>query len=161
NGAASAGRAHRITGGRPGAVAMGSHTQLPCHRRGGPPKTASAERRAGGPNFRSLGRFRKIEEFGPSALSLGAPSEHDYLLLNVGPMTTRASKEYRYEKLTWPEISYAVDLGKVCIVPCGSVEQHGAHLPLDVDIVCPQGVAYGAGKEVPDKMLVLPPVWYG
>jgi creatinine amidohydrolase len=76
-------------------------------------------------------------------------------------MTTRAAAEYRYEKLTWPEINDAVDLGKVCIVPCGAVEQHGAHLPLDVDIVCPQGIAYGAGKIVPDKMLVLPPVWYG
>jgi creatinine amidohydrolase len=76
-------------------------------------------------------------------------------------MTTRAAAEYRYEKLTWPEINDAVDLGKVCLVPCGAVEQHGPHLPLDVDIVCPQGIAYGAGKAVPDKMLVLPPVWYG
>ncbi len=49
----------------------------------------------------------------------------------------------------------------MCVVPCGAVEQHGPHLPLDVDIVCPQGIAYGAGKLVPDKMLVLPPVWYG
>jgi creatinine amidohydrolase len=74
---------------------------------------------------------------------------------------TRAATEYRYEKLTWPEINDAVALGKVCVVPCGSVEQHGPHLPLDVDIVCPQGVAYGAGKLVADKILVLPPVWYG
>jgi creatinine amidohydrolase len=74
---------------------------------------------------------------------------------------SRASSEYRYEKLTWPEINDAVELGKVCIVPCGSVEQHGPHLPLDVDIVCPQGIAYGAGRAIPDKILVLPPVWYG
>ncbi|MFM8584761.1 MAG: creatininase family protein, partial [Planctomycetaceae bacterium] len=40
-------------------------------------------------------------------------------------MTSRAATEYRYEKLTWPEINDAVDLGKVCIVPCGSIEQHG------------------------------------
>src|SRR5205823_3299870 len=76
-------------------------------------------------------------------------------------MTSRARTEYRYEKLTWPEINDAIEMGKVCVVPCGSVEQHGAHLPLDVDIVCPQGIAYGTGREVPDKMLVLPPVWYG
>jgi creatinine amidohydrolase len=74
---------------------------------------------------------------------------------------SRARTEYRYEKLTWPEINDAVEMGKVCVIPCGSVEQHGAHLPLDVDIVCPQGIAYGAGKQVPDRMLVLPPVWYG
>ena len=76
-------------------------------------------------------------------------------------MTSRAATEYRYEKLTWPEIDDAIEMGKVCVVPCGSVEQHGPHLPLDVDIVCPQGIAYGAGQAVPDKMLVLPPVWYG
>jgi creatinine amidohydrolase len=76
-------------------------------------------------------------------------------------MTSRANNEYRYEKLTWPEINDAIELAKVCVVPCGSVEQHGPHLPLDVDIVCPQGIAYGAGKQIPEKVLVLPPVWYG
>jgi creatinine amidohydrolase len=76
-------------------------------------------------------------------------------------MAGRAREEYRYEKLTWPEINDAVDLGKVCIVPCGAVEQHGHHLPLDVDLVCPLGVAYGTGREIPEKMLVLPIVAYG
>jgi creatinine amidohydrolase len=76
-------------------------------------------------------------------------------------MTNRAATEYRYEKLTWPEINDAVDMGKVCFVPCGAVEQHGPHLPLDVDLVCPLGVARGAGQQVPDKMLVLPIVAYG
>ena len=76
-------------------------------------------------------------------------------------MTSRALKEYRYEKLTWPEINDAIDLGKVCIVPCGAVEQHGAHLPLDVDMVCPSGIARGAGQLIPESMLVLPTVCYG
>jgi creatinine amidohydrolase len=76
-------------------------------------------------------------------------------------MSTRAATEYRYEKLTWPEINDAIDLGKVCIVPCGAVEQHGPHLPLDVDLVCPTGIAKGAGQQIPDKMLVLPIVAYG
>jgi creatinine amidohydrolase len=76
-------------------------------------------------------------------------------------MTSRARQEYRYEKLTWPEINDAVEMGKVCIVPCGAVEQHGPHLPLDVDVLCARGVAEGAGKRIPDKLLVLPPVWYG
>ena len=29
---------------------------------------------------------------------------------------SRAATEYRYEKLTWPEIDDAVALGKICIV---------------------------------------------
>lgn len=76
-------------------------------------------------------------------------------------MTSRAKTEYRYEKLTWPEINDAVELGKVCILPCGAVEQHGPHLPLDVDLVCPGGIARGAGQRLPEKILVLPTICYG
>lgn len=76
-------------------------------------------------------------------------------------MPSRAETEYRYEKLTWPEINDAVQMKKVCIVPCGAVEQHGPHLPLDVDLVCPSGVAHGTGREIPDKVLVLPTIQYG
>ena len=76
-------------------------------------------------------------------------------------MTSRAATEYRYEKLTWPEINDAVDLQKVCIIPCGAVEQHGHHLPLDVDLVCPGGIATGAGKALASKILVLPTLQYG
>lgn len=76
-------------------------------------------------------------------------------------MTSRAQTEYRYEKLTWPEINDAVDLGKLCILPCGAIEQHGPHLPLDVDVLCSTQIALGAGKLLPEKILVLPPVNYG
>src|SRR5207253_4313836 len=97
----------------------------------------------------------------------GRPERTDYIRNNHfhrrqrATMTSRAKTEYRYEKLTWPEINDAVELGKVCVVPCGAVEQHGPHLPLDVDLVCPVGIATGAGKEIADKLLVLPVVAYG
>lgn len=74
---------------------------------------------------------------------------------------SRHRTEYRYEKLTWPEINDAVDDEQVVILPCGAVEQHGPHLPLDVDLVCPCGIAAGAGREIPAKMKVLPVVAYG
>ncbi len=54
-----------------------------------------------------------------------------------------------------------MDDGQVCIVPCGAVEQHGPHLPLDVDLVCPTGIARGTGEQIPDKVKVLPIVAYG
>jgi len=76
-------------------------------------------------------------------------------------MPKRVETEYRYEKLTWPEINDAVEMGKVCIVPCGAIEQHGPHLPLDVDVVCSTEVALGAGRRVPEQALVLPSVSYG
>ena len=62
-------------------------------------------------------------------------------------MTQRAETEYRYEKLTWPDINDAIEMGKVCVIPCGAVEQHGPHLPLDVDLVCPTQIALGAGQQ--------------
>jgi len=71
------------------------------------------------------------------------------------------AEPWRYEKLTWPEINDAVAKRLPVIVPIGSVEQHGPHLPLDVDLVCPVGIAAGAGKEIADKLLVLPVVAYG
>ena len=76
-------------------------------------------------------------------------------------MSSRAIREYRYEKLTWPEICDAVDAGQVCIVPCGAVEQHGPHLPLDVDVLCSTQVALGAAARTPANCLVLPTVNFG
>jgi creatinine amidohydrolase len=76
-------------------------------------------------------------------------------------MESRARHEWRYEKLTWPEINDAVEMGKVCIVPTGAVEQHARHLPLDTDVLCATEVARGAGRAAPEKILVLPPFAYG
>ena len=45
-------------------------------------------------------------------------------------MPSRAATEWRYEKLTWPEINDAIELGKACVLPCSAVEQHGPHLQL-------------------------------
>lgn len=71
------------------------------------------------------------------------------------------AKPYIYEKLTWPDINEAVQANKVCIVPVGSIEQHGPHLPLDVDCICPTGVAMHAAGLVPDKVLILPTIPHG
>ena len=43
---------------------------------------------------------------------------------------------YRFDELTWPEVNEAVAMGKIPIIPTGSVEQHGHHLPLKVDHLC-------------------------
>ena len=76
-------------------------------------------------------------------------------------MSNKHLTEYRYEKLTWPEINDALAAKQICIVPCGAVEQHGPHLPLDVDMLLSTSVALGAGEGRPEKTLVLPSVSYG
>lgn len=76
-------------------------------------------------------------------------------------MASHALREHRYEKLTWEEINDAVEARKICIVPTGAVEQHGPHLPLDVDMLLSTSVALEAGRRAADKVLVLPSVSYG
>ncbi len=78
------------------------------------------------------------------------------------PAPSRESlREHRYEKLTWPEINLAIEAGKIPIIPVGAIEQHGPHLPLDVDMLLSTSVALAAGQRVADKALVLPPLSYG
>jgi creatinine amidohydrolase len=76
-------------------------------------------------------------------------------------MANLGLQQFRYEKLTWPEINDAVAAGKIPIVPTGAVEQHGPHLPLDVDMLLSTSVALAAGQRIPEKVLVLPSVSYG
>lgn len=76
-------------------------------------------------------------------------------------MANSGLKQHRYEKLTWPEIAEAVSAKKICIVPTGAVEQHGPHLPLDVDMLLVTHVAQAAGARIPERALVLPTVSYG
>lgn len=69
--------------------------------------------------------------------------------------------QYRYESLTWPELDAAVGMNKVVVIPVGSIEQHGYHLPVDVDVRLAASVCLEAGARAPQSMLVMPPVTYG
>jgi mycofactocin system creatininase family protein len=52
--------------------------------------------------------------------------------------------------------------GSVVIVPVGSLEQHGPHLPLDTDSTIAEAVAVRAGELLADEhVVVAPPVAYG
>lgn len=74
-------------------------------------------------------------------------------------MNTR--KPYLYSDLTWPEIREAIADQKVVILPVGTVEQHGPHLPLDTDNLLVETVCEAAGSKAPDDVLVMPVVSYG
>jgi creatinine amidohydrolase len=74
---------------------------------------------------------------------------------------TAVARQHRFELLTWPEINDSVGMNKVVVLPVGSTEQHGHHLPLDVDAKLASRVADEAGRRSPEDMLILPPVAYG
>ncbi|MDP9363617.1 MAG: creatininase family protein [Chloroflexota bacterium] len=69
--------------------------------------------------------------------------------------------EYRYNRLTWPEMNEAIARQPVVILPTGSTEQHGRHLPLDVDLFLTESICLEAGRRAEGKVLVLPPIPYG
>ena len=72
-----------------------------------------------------------------------------------------SATEYRYNRLTWPEMNEAISMRKLVILPTASTEQHGHHLPLDTDEFLCESVCLEVGRRVPEKVLVLPPVSYG
>ena len=76
-------------------------------------------------------------------------------------MSQSPSEKYLYADLTWPEVNTAVSQGKVILMPVGSTEQHGPHLPLDVDNLIVSSLCLEAGRRSPDKILVAPAIPYG
>lgn len=66
----------------------------------------------------------------------------------------------RWERLTWEEIAAVRDAGcDLVLWPIGATEQHGRHLPLDVDTACAESVALGASALT--GVPVLPALPYG
>ncbi|MFM9107368.1 MAG: creatininase family protein [Chloroflexota bacterium] len=69
--------------------------------------------------------------------------------------------EIRYNRLTWPEMNEAIARQPVVILPTGSTEQHGRHLPIDVDLLLAESVSLEAARRSNGNILVLPPIPYG
>lgn len=51
--------------------------------------------------------------------------------------------------------------GAVLVVPVGSIEQHGDHLPVATDTLLVDGVVEEAAERADAPLLVTPPVWHG
>ena len=65
------------------------------------------------------------------------------------------------ENLTWPEVKKLKLANKVVVLPLGSFEQHGPHLPLTTDTDIVTAVARGIERKRPGKVLCLPALWPG
>ncbi|MEY2746019.1 MAG: hypothetical protein RL112_1061 [Planctomycetota bacterium] len=67
-------------------------------------------------------------------------------------------------KMTWPEAQALFDAKAIAILPVGSTEPHGPHLPLDTDVT----IAHAQARRTAEKLhalgapcFVLPPLAYG
>src|SRR4029078_10915326 len=72
-----------------------------------------------------------------------------------------ARENTEFNRLTWPEVNDAIEMQKVVILPTGSTDQHGPHLPLDTDLFLVESVVKELARRAPDKVLVLPGIPYG
>ena len=69
--------------------------------------------------------------------------------------------KWRYEDLTWPEMNDAVEAGLIPVLPVGTMEQHGPHLPVKMDRWTATAVAKTAAEQHQDRLLLMPAVAYG
>jgi len=69
--------------------------------------------------------------------------------------------KYRYAEMSWPECNEAAKAGKVAILPVATYEDHGYHLPIDVDVVLATEICERAVARVPEEMVLIPAVTHG
>src|SRR3954462_15610868 len=65
------------------------------------------------------------------------------------------------QNLTWPQVK-SLNFSKLIVVlPTGSIEQHGPHLPVSVDTDIVSAIATRLDQRSPDRVLLLPTLWPG
>ena len=73
-----------------------------------------------------------------------------------------SNKKVLWQEMWRHEFLAALEHDPVVIVPTGSIEQHGPHCPMDVDIVGPFYMAVRTAQRVDDfPVIVAPPVHFG
>ncbi len=71
-------------------------------------------------------------------------------------------KKVLWQEMRRTEIEEAAKANAVVIIPVGSIEQHGNHLPVNTDINCSFSIAKSVAEIIDDfPVLVAPPIWWG
>lgn len=77
-------------------------------------------------------------------------------------MDMKTKTGFLWEEMTWVEIEEYITRVDTAILPCGAIEQHGPHLPVDVDYYDAKYLARKVAEQCSDpKPLVLPSIPYG
>jgi creatinine amidohydrolase len=69
--------------------------------------------------------------------------------------------KHLYAQMTWEEVNEAVLARRVVLIPVAAIEQHGYHLPIDMDNLAVEAVCNEAAQRAPDLLLSIPPIHYG
>src|SRR6202789_1068166 len=70
-------------------------------------------------------------------------------------------QKHLYRHLTWPEARERAQQGAVIVIPIAAIEQHGYHLPIDVDNLLVENVTEEAARRSQGKILTAPMIHYG
>lgn len=70
-------------------------------------------------------------------------------------------KSYRYDSYTWEELNEIIAQDRVALLPVGSIEQHGKHLPIDADSFILEQMCIATAEKVPEDILLLNLIPYG
>lgn len=70
-----------------------------------------------------------------------------------------SKKKYLLEQMTWPEAKEAFERTSVVVLPTGSTEQHGPHLPLGTDFLVAEDLARRLGER--SDVIVTPTISIG
>ncbi|HUY99991.1 MAG TPA: creatininase family protein [Thermomicrobiaceae bacterium] len=85
----------------------------------------------------------------------------DAAVFGAGQRAT-TGRTVHWQEMWRHELLEALAHDPVVIVPVGSVEQHGPHCPMDVDISHTQALAVETARAIDDfPVIVAPPVWIG
>jgi len=69
--------------------------------------------------------------------------------------------KHLFRTLTWPEARERAEQGAVIVIPVAAIEQHGYHLPVDVDNVLVEHVTEEAARRSEGSVLTAPMIHYG
>jgi creatinine amidohydrolase len=71
------------------------------------------------------------------------------------------AKKFLLERMTWPQAKEAFDRDPcVVVIPIGSTEQHGPHMPLGTDFIAADAIARRVGEKAGD-VIVTPTITIG
>ena len=71
------------------------------------------------------------------------------------------TNKHLFADMTWPEVNEAVTERRVALIPVGAIEQHGPHLPVDVDNVITIHVCNAVAERSNRTVVAMPPIHYG
>ena len=71
------------------------------------------------------------------------------------------SEPLQYGRLTWPEVKRAAAESRIPIVPIGTLEDHGPHLPIDTDVTIVEAICHATASRLAGNTVLLPPIVHG